>query len=103
MTKKYVTTSKSEGKSYNDVAKIMTEDGDKMNHSSVRNYITRGFMKIVKNISREYDLNYDDNKIKEIAQSEELQSSIVSIMKRGKKWKHIWVMIFLDQEESLIH
>ena len=49
MTKKYVTTSKSEGKSYNDVAKIMTEDGDKMNHSSVRNYITRGFMKIVKN------------------------------------------------------
>ena len=61
----------------------MTESGQKMNHSSVRNHITRGFMKIVKNISKEYNLKYNDDKIKEIAQSEELQSSIVNIMKRG--------------------
>jgi hypothetical protein len=81
--KKYVSVNNTQGKSYSDVAKIMTESGHKMNHSSVRNHITRGFMKIVKNISKEYDLKYNDDKIKEIAQSEELQSSIVNIMKRG--------------------
>ena len=81
MTKKYVTTKVENGLDYRSIAEIMTKNGDKMNHSTVRNIITRGFIKVVKGISKEYDLKYTDSKIKEIAQSPEFQDSIIQIMK----------------------
>jgi hypothetical protein len=59
----------------------MTKEGSKMNHSSVRNYVTRGFCKVVKGISKDYDMNYTDAQIKKIAQSPEFQNSIIEIMK----------------------
>ena len=80
-SKKYVTTRDYNGLDYRSIAKIMTDDGHKMNHSSVRNYITRGFCKVVKGISRDYGINYSDEQIKKIAQSPEFQSSIIEIMK----------------------
>ena len=83
MSKKYVTTNKFTGRSYNEVAIIMTKEGDKMNHSSVRNHVTNGFIKIVKNISKKYDVKYSEEEVKKIAQSIEFQESIVEIMKRG--------------------
>tara|TARA_B100000212_G_C27043011_1_gene392368 strand:- start:257 stop:517 length:261 start_codon:yes stop_codon:yes gene_type:complete len=79
--KKYVTTNDYNGLDYRSIANIMTSDGHKMNHSSVRNYITRGFCKVVKGISKDYDLKYTDEQIKKIAQSPEFQSSIVEVMK----------------------
>tara|TARA_B100000902_G_C26492340_1_gene519914 strand:- start:87 stop:338 length:252 start_codon:yes stop_codon:yes gene_type:complete len=83
MNKKYITVKGFEGYSYSKVAEIMTKSGEKMNHSSVRNYVTNGFCKIVKNISNNYDLKYSDEEIKKIAQSEDFQDSIIKIMKRG--------------------
>ena len=79
--KKYVTTNDYNGLDYRSIAEIMTKDGNKMNHSSVRNYITRGFCKVVKGISKDYGMNYSDKQIKKIAQSQEFQSSIIDIMK----------------------
>lgn len=79
--KKYVTTNDYNGLDYRSIAEIMTKDGNKMNHSSVRNYITRGFCKVVKGISKDYGMNYSDEQIKKIAQSPEFQSSIIDIMK----------------------
>ena len=79
--KKYVTTNDYNGLDYRSIAEIMTKDGNKMNHSSVRNYITRGFCKVVKGISKDYGMNYSDEHIKKIAQSPEFQSSIIDIMK----------------------
>ena len=79
--KKYVVVSKTNGMDYRSIAEIMTKSGDKMNHSTVRNIITRGFCKVVKGISEDYDLKYTDQKIKEIAQSPEFQESIIQIMK----------------------
>tara|TARA_B100001989_G_C24428265_1_gene407654 strand:+ start:401 stop:658 length:258 start_codon:yes stop_codon:yes gene_type:complete len=79
--KKYVTTNDYNGLDYRSIAEIMTKDGNKMNHSSVRNYITRGFCKVVKGISKDYGINYSDAQIKKIAQSPEFQSSIIDIMK----------------------
>tara|TARA_B100001063_G_C16771190_1_gene561712 strand:+ start:943 stop:1197 length:255 start_codon:yes stop_codon:yes gene_type:complete len=84
MTKKYVTTKVKNGLDYRSIAEIMTKCGDEMNHSTVRNIITRGFVKVVKGISKEYELEYTDKKIKEIAQSPEFQESIMQIMK-GKQ------------------
>jgi len=79
--KKYVTTNDYKGLDYRSIAEIMTKSGDKMNHSTVRNIITRGFIKVVKGLSKDYELNYTDQKIKEIAQSPEFQESIIQIMK----------------------
>ena len=79
--KKYVTTNNYNGLDYRSIAIIMTNDGDKMNHSSVRNYITRGFCKVVKGISKDYGIRYSENEIKKIAQSQDFQSSIIDIMK----------------------
>ena len=86
INKKYVTTNDYNGLDYRSIAEIMTKDGNKMNHSSVRNYITRGFCKVVKGISKEYGINYSDEEIKKIAQSPDFQSSIIDMMKE-KKWK----------------
>ena len=79
--KKYVTTNIENGMDYRSIAEIMTRNGDKMNHSTVRNIITRGFCKVVKGISEDYGLKYSDQKIKEIAQSPDFQESIIQIMK----------------------
>ena len=79
--KKYVTTNDYNGLDYRSIANIMTKEGNKMNHSSVRNYITRGFCKVVKGISKDYGAKYSDEQIKKIAQSPEFQKSIIELMK----------------------
>ena len=79
--KKYVTTNVENGLDYRSIAEIMTNSGDKMNHSTVRNIITRGFIKVVKGLSEDYELKYSEQEIKVIAQSPEFQESIIQIMK----------------------
>tara|TARA_B100000683_G_scaffold194465_1_gene187532 strand:- start:154 stop:432 length:279 start_codon:yes stop_codon:yes gene_type:complete len=85
--KKYVTTNDYEGMGYYDIAKVMSDSGDKMNHSTARNIVIRSFSKIVKNISQKYDKKYSDKQIKEIAKSPQFQNSIVEIMKGYKREK----------------
>jgi len=79
--KKYVTTNNYEGMGYYDIAKVMTENGHKMNHSTARNIVIRSFSKIVKNISHKYNKKYTEEQIKSIAKSPQFQNSIVEIMK----------------------
>ena len=85
--KKYVTTNNYEGMGYYDIAKVMTDSGDKMNHSTARNIVIRSFSKIVKNISQRYEKKYSDEQIKEIAKSPQFQNSIVEIMKGYRREK----------------
>ena len=84
--KKYVTTSKFKGLGYYDIAAKMNNNGVKMNHSTARNIVLRGFCKIVKNISESYGEKYSAEKIKEIAKSPEFQESIITIMKGNINW-----------------
>lgn len=77
--KKYVTVDK-QGLGLHAIAKIMTEDGDKMNHSTVRNIINRSFIKVAKNISKSYDLNHTDEEIFNIAKSPQFQESVVELL-----------------------
>ena len=79
--KKYVTANNYNGHDYRTIANIMTNAGDKMNHNTVRNIITRGFCKVVKGISNDYGVKYSDEEIKRIAQSPDFQDSIIEIMK----------------------
>ena len=85
-TKKYVTV-KGQGLGLHDIAKIMTDDGDKMNHSTVRNSINRSFVKVAKNMVKNYDLKYTDEQIFNIAKSPDFQESVVELLesKRNEK------------------
>jgi hypothetical protein len=80
-TKKYVTVTNSNGLGLYEVAKVMTKNGQKMNHSTVRNIINRSFFKLAKNISDSYDLEYDSNKIDDISKSPEFQESIIDLLR----------------------
>tara|TARA_B100000131_G_C17948687_1_gene545504 strand:+ start:349 stop:615 length:267 start_codon:yes stop_codon:yes gene_type:complete len=81
--KKYVTVDKKSGLGLHAIAKVMTEDGDKMNHSTVRNILNRSFSKVVKNISNSYGLKYNEDEIKAIAKSPQFQESLIEVL-RGK-------------------
>ena len=85
--KKYITIGDYGGLDYKSIAKIMSDDGDKMNHATVRNIVIRGFSKVIKNISKSYDLKYDEKTIKRIAQSPEFQESIIKIIKKSRNNK----------------
>ena len=80
-TKKYVTV-KNTGLGLHDIAKVMTDEGDKMNHSTVRNIINRSFVKIAENISKKYDLDHSKEEIFNIAKSPQFQESVVELLKR---------------------
>lgn len=80
-TKKYVTV-KNSGLGLHDIAKVMTNSGDKMNHSTVRNIINRSFVKIAESISKKYELNHSQEEIFNIAKSPDFQESVIELLKR---------------------
>lgn len=79
--KKNVSVKNTDGMKLHAIAEIMTKDGQKMNHSTVRNILNRSFSKVVKNISSAYDLDYTEEQIKEIAISPEFQESLIAILR----------------------
>tara|TARA_Y100001937_G_C6981818_1_gene268040 strand:- start:207 stop:494 length:288 start_codon:yes stop_codon:yes gene_type:complete len=81
-TNKYVSVNDdSSSLKYREIASIMTNKGDKMNHATVRNIILKGFTKIAKGISKDYGVNIDDEKAFEIAKSPDFQQAVVSLIK----------------------
>lgn len=80
--KKYVTVKSEEGLGLCDIAKIMTKNGHKMNHSTVRNIINRSFVKIAESVSKKYGMNYTNEEIFNIAKSPQFQESVIELMKR---------------------
>ena len=84
--KKYVTVGNDhKGLDYRSIAEIMTNDGHKMNHSSVRNYIVRSFTKVAESLSSSYGMNYTAEEIDKIAKSPDFQHALIDVMKR--EWK----------------
>jgi len=79
--KKYVTVTR-QGLGLHDIANKMTNEGEKMNHSTVRNIINRSFIKIAKNISLKYDLKQTEEEIYNIAKSPQFQESVIEMLKR---------------------
>lgn len=85
--KKYVTVDK-KGLGLHAIAKVMTNEGNKMNHSTVRNIINKSFVKIAKNMTSKFDLNYSEEQIFSIAKSPDFQESVVELLERkqNEKW-----------------
>jgi|11_taG_2_1085331.scaffolds.fasta_scaffold00031_26 tRNA A37 threonylcarbamoyltransferase TsaD len=78
--KKYVTVNSYKGMRLHDIAKKMTSEGIKMNHSTVRNILNKSFIKIAKNVSNHYDQKHTDEELKKIAISPNFQESIVELL-----------------------
>ena len=82
--KKYVTVNKT-GLGLYDIAKVMTESGHKMNHSTVRNIINKSFVKIASHIVKSYgEKTYTNEEIYNIAKSPQFQESIVDLIERKR-------------------
>ena len=80
--KKYVTVRNNNSLKYREISLIMTKNGDKMNHMTVKNIINRGFVKIIDNISNEYEKNLTYEEKLKIAQSPDFQESIAEIIRK---------------------
>lgn len=80
--KKYVTVSKNDDAlDYRTIANIMSNNGDKMNHATVRNIILKSFYKIAKGVASDYEKKLSDDQLKIIAKSPQFQTAIVELMR----------------------
>ena len=76
----YGTTTNLGGKSYSEISEIMTERGDKMNHSTARNVFLSSMKKIASKTCKLYGVTADDAKIKKIACDPRFQEGVSSII-----------------------
>ena len=79
--KGYVTTAELGGKSYQQIADIMTVRGYTMNHSTARNLCVNGLKKIVAKVADQQGLVLSDKEIKKIAKDPDFQSGLCDIIK----------------------
>lgn len=99
--KKYVTVNNS-GLGLHDIAKVMTNSGHKMNHSTVRNIINKSFIKIAAHIVKSYgEKVYTNEEIYNIAKSPQFQESVVELIerKRNERWVPYKLQIILSKEK----
>jgi transposase len=76
----YATVADDEGDNYREIADMMTEMGFSMNHSSARNYVLRVMRKFAHALTEEWQLNFDDQRIDEIAKSPQFQHGIADLL-----------------------
>ena len=69
------------GITYHDVAKIMSENGFKMNHSTARNVFISSLIKIASSVTSIYDLDLTSKDLKQIAIDPRFQSAISDFMR----------------------
>jgi len=77
----YATTSSLGGKSYKEISEIMSERGDKMNHSTARNVFLNSMKKIAATACELYGLETNETNIKRIANDPRFQSGVSEIIK----------------------
>ena len=79
--KKNIFINEINGLEYRKIANIMTSSGFKMNHSSVRNYINRGCIKIIDYYANENNIKLSKESVYEIAKSKEFQDALYNVLK----------------------
>ena len=76
--KKYVTTNDYEGMGYYDIAKVMSDSGDKMNHSTARNIFLSAMSKFVTELCDIYNIPVTKDKIKKVSSDPRFQSGLMT-------------------------
>tara|TARA_B100000686_G_scaffold348285_1_gene438938 strand:- start:1102 stop:1404 length:303 start_codon:yes stop_codon:yes gene_type:complete len=77
----YATVSESGGLGYREIAEKMTEEGDKMNHSTARNVFLSAMSKLAREICILQGMPTDQQSIKRLAADPRFQSGIMDIIK----------------------
>jgi len=78
----YATTESFEGGlSYREIAEIMSASDKQMNHSSVRNYMISGLMKIAEELTDTVGVPVSDEKLKRIASDPQFQAALCNIIR----------------------
>jgi hypothetical protein len=81
----YSTTKSIGGKSYQEIADHMTDAGFKMNHSTARNVLVSGLMKIAKPICELQEVKHTDTELKKLAKNPDFQQSIAYFLSEIEK------------------
>lgn len=76
----YATVAEDEGVNYREIADTMTELGHSMNHSSARNYVLRVMRKFARAFTEQFDLDFDDQRIDEIAKDPGFQHGVAELL-----------------------
>ena len=69
------------GLSYREIAEIMTDEGSKMNHSSVRNYMISALSKIAGEMMAVAGAHPDDRRVRQVAGDPRFQSALCGIIR----------------------
>lgn len=69
-----------DGKTYHEIAEIMSSKGYKMKHSNVRTIYIKTLMKVADEISNLYDLNKTEKELLDIAINPDFQDTIRGFM-----------------------
>tara|TARA_Y100001963_G_scaffold127830_1_gene181552 strand:+ start:159 stop:437 length:279 start_codon:yes stop_codon:yes gene_type:complete len=81
----YSTTKDLGGKSYQEIADCMTDAGFKMNHSTARNVLVNGLMKIAKPLCQLQEKKMTDDELKKLAKNPDFQQSVAYYLSEIKR------------------
>ena len=76
----YSTVQDHGGMGYREIAEIMTESGDKMNHSTARNIFLKAVKKVAKDTCDVAGIPLSDSEIEKIAADPRFQSGLIEII-----------------------
>lgn len=65
---------------YRTIARIMTENGQEMNHATARNVLHSGLFNLLNGLSEELHLNLSKSKIREMIKNPNIQEAIAEIL-----------------------
>jgi hypothetical protein len=77
----YATAAELGGKSYHQIADIMSERGFKMNHSTARNITVDSLKKLAQAVADFHDVKYTEKELIKMAKNPLFQSGICDIIK----------------------
>jgi hypothetical protein len=77
----YATAAELGGKSYHQIADIMSDRGFKMNHSTARNITVDSLKKLAQVVADFHDVKYTEKELIKIAKDPRFQSGICDIIK----------------------
>ena len=80
----YGTTKNLGGKSYQEIADHMMDEGYKMNHSTARNVFVSSMIKIAEKVTQNYGMKLCDKEIKDMAINPEFQEAVSDFIKESK-------------------
>ena len=76
----YATTTELGGKSYQQIANIMTERGYVMNHSTARNVFLSSMSKFARELCELYNIEFSQENVKKIASDPRFQTGVCGII-----------------------